>query len=44
LLSEEVKNLAARVGKVGAIDKKVERVIKNELMASFKEKASELVE
>jgi hypothetical protein len=31
-LSEETKNLAARLGKVGAIDKKVERAIKTELM------------
>ena len=43
LLSEEVKNLAARLGKVGAIDKKVERGIKSDLMARFKDEATILI-
>lgn len=41
-LSEEIKNLAARLGKVGALDKKVERQIKSTLMSKFKDTAAAL--
>jgi hypothetical protein len=36
VLSEEVKNLAARLGKTGTLDKKVEKQIKSDLLAQFK--------
>jgi hypothetical protein len=36
VLSEEVKNLAARLGKTGTLDKKVEKLIKSDLLAQFK--------
>ena len=36
-LSEEVKNLAARLGKVGVIDKKVEKSIRAELVTIFED-------
>jgi len=35
-LSENAKNLACRLGKQGAIDKKVERSLKQELLAQEK--------
>jgi F0F1-type ATP synthase membrane subunit b/b' len=36
VLSEQVKNLAARLGKTGTLDKKVEKQIKSDLLAQFK--------
>ena len=35
ILCEETKNLAARLGKQGAMDKKVERQIKSDLVQAF---------
>ena len=44
ILGEEAKNLAARLGKQGAIDKKVERSIKSDLMATFSKNLTDWVE
>jgi len=43
-LGEEAKNLGARLGKTGVLDKKIERGIRNELMAKFKTEVDTWVE
>ena len=43
ILNEEVKNLAARLGKVTGLDKKVERQIKTDLLQKFNDRAQLLI-
>lgn len=44
MLSDEIKNLGFRLGKTGPIDKKVERQMKQDLLAKFKSQAEELLD
>jgi hypothetical protein len=44
MLSDEIKNLGFRLGKTGPIDKKVERQMKEDLLARFKTQAEECLE
>lgn len=43
ILGEETKNLAARLGKQGTIDKKVERQIKLDLSERYQAKLDEFI-
>jgi hypothetical protein len=44
LLDNEIKNLGCSLGKTGAIDKKVEKKIKEDLLNRFKSKADSAIE
>ena len=44
LLDNEIKNLGCSLGKTGAIDKKVEKKIKEDLLNRFKSRTDSAIE